>query len=325
MDNAYAKGKKLFWGDYFQYTPTGVNLARRAGKYITDGSKVQKGDLAFLYYSSLSRVGHVLAAYVVAVNHFNKTINIKSIEGNTSGAAYERNGGMVAIKEYTIGFSEIGGINKFNGFARPLYGNDTCTPDELIEVLEGEIGYIEKSSDKQLDSKTANAGGNNYTKYGRWYGCNGVAWCAQFQSWCGYMACKFHMEKAQTGWELQADNTWKYHQSGVYIKNQWQQISTLAGQQWFVFIGDGTMVTGWFGNDTEGWYYMNPADGAMLAAQWFETNGKWYYATKSGITAQNAYAKSTTPGIYCWLGKDGSWQKQWDTTEPNLMKYELAE
>lgn len=28
----------------------------------------------------------------------------------------------------------------------------------------------------------ANDGGNNHTKYGAWYGSNGVAWCAQFVS-----------------------------------------------------------------------------------------------------------------------------------------------
>lgn len=325
MDNAYAKGKKLFWGDYFQYTPTGVSLAKKAGQYITDGSKVQRGDLAFFYYSSLGRVGHVLAAYVVSVNQTKQTIYIKSIEGNTSGVAYERNGGMVAIKEYTIKFSEIGGKNKFNGFARPMYGNDTCTIDEFIEILEGEVGYIEKASNSQLDSKTSNSGDNNYTKYGKWYGCNGVAWCAQFVSWCGYAACKKHMEQTRTGWERQTDGTWKYLLNGEYIRDSWKEIATAAGKQWFAFVGDGTMVTGWFGNAEDGWYYMNPADGAMLSSQWFDINGKWYYATKSGLTAQNTYVKSTTSGVYCWLNTDGIWEEKWDITTPDLLKYELAE
>lgn len=325
MDNAHAKGKALFWGDYFQYTPTGVSLARKAGRYITDGSKVRRGDLAFFYYDSLGRVGHVLAAYVVSVNHSREIIHIKSIEGNTSGAAYERNGGMVAAKEYIIRFNEIGGRNKWNGFARPIYGDDTCTADELIEVLEAEIGYIEKESNSQLDNKTANAGENNYTKYGKWYGCNGVAWCAQFQSWCGYMACKRHMERSGTGWERQADGSWHYRVNGVPVKNAWKEINTVSGLQWFVFSGNGTMITGWFGNEAGDWYYLNPDDGAMLAAQWFKVNGKWYYATKSGQTAKNTYVKSTAPDLYCWVGADGSWEPQRDTKTPDLMKYELAE
>lgn len=325
IENAYARGQKLFWGSYFQYTPTGVSLAKKAGQYITDGSKVRRGDLAFIYYESLGRVGHVMAAYVVSVNKAKKTITMKSIEGNTSGAAYERNGGCVAAKSYTIGFNKIGGKNRFSGFTRPMFGDETCTVDEFISVLEGEVGYIEKASNSQLDSKIANPGSANYTKYGKWYGYNGVAWCAQFISWCGYMACKKHMESKKTGWEEQPDGTWKYVLNGGYLKNTWKQIATAAGVQWFVFDGAGTMITGWFGSDIDGWYYMNPADGAMLASQWMKVNDIWYYATKSGLLAKNTYVKSTTPGIYCWINDKGVWEAQYDTSSPDLRKYELAE
>lgn len=55
----------------------------------------------------------------------------------------------------------------------------------LINVANAEVGYLEKASNSQLDSKTANAGRNNYTKYWRdlkpdW---NGQAWCAVYVSW----------------------------------------------------------------------------------------------------------------------------------------------
>ena len=55
----------------------------------------------------------------------------------------------------------------------------------LITTAEKEVGYLEKKSNSQLDSKTANAGSANYTKYWRdvkpeW---NGYAWCAAFISW----------------------------------------------------------------------------------------------------------------------------------------------
>lgn len=36
--------------------------------------------------------------------------------------------------------------------------------DKLIEIAKTEIGYLEKSSNSQLDDKTANAGTANYTK-----------------------------------------------------------------------------------------------------------------------------------------------------------------
>ena len=42
-----------------------------------------------------------------------------------------------------------------------------CYASKVVAILLGEVGYIEKKSNAQLDSKTANAGYNNYTKYAR--------------------------------------------------------------------------------------------------------------------------------------------------------------
>ena len=54
---------------------------------------------------------------------------------------------------------------------------------KLTDVSKAEVGYLEKKSNKDLDSKTANAGKANYTKYGKWIGANGDYWCASFLSW----------------------------------------------------------------------------------------------------------------------------------------------
>lgn len=61
---------------------------------------------------------------------------------------------------------------------------------ELLKVAAAEIGYLEKTSNSNLDSKTANAGSNNYTKYGAWYGLNGpeAYWCHMFVSWCAWQS-----------------------------------------------------------------------------------------------------------------------------------------
>lgn len=58
--------------------------------------------------------------------------------------------------------------------------------DKLIQIVKNEIGYLEKASNSQLDSKTANAGENNYTKYWRDIkpDYQGQPWCAAFVSWC---------------------------------------------------------------------------------------------------------------------------------------------
>ena len=62
---------------------------------------------------------------------------------------------------------------------------------KMIQAAQGEVGYLEKKSNSQLDSKTANAGSNNFTKYGAWYdggSLQGQAWCDMFVSWCAAQA-----------------------------------------------------------------------------------------------------------------------------------------
>lgn len=56
----------------------------------------------------------------------------------------------------------------------------------VIDVAFNEIGYCEKNSCKDLDSKTANAGDGNYTKYWRDLkpSFQGQPWCNAFVNWC---------------------------------------------------------------------------------------------------------------------------------------------
>lgn len=61
--------------------------------------------------------------------------------------------------------------------------------DKAKELLDNQVGYLEKRSNANLDSKTGNAGYGNYTKYSRdvnnWglMGCQGQPWCATYQFW----------------------------------------------------------------------------------------------------------------------------------------------
>lgn len=74
--------------------------------------------------------------------------------------------------------------------------------EHVITIARNEIGYLEKASNASLDSDTANAGKNNYTKYARdldelnvYNGDkNGYYWCTIFVFWCFYKA--FGLEKA---------------------------------------------------------------------------------------------------------------------------------
>lgn len=70
------------------------------------------------------------------------------------------------------------------------------TASELVAIARAEIGYLEKKSSANLDSKTGNAGSNNYTKYARdlheagYYQANknGYEWCEVFNDWCHWIA-----------------------------------------------------------------------------------------------------------------------------------------
>ena len=68
---------------------------------------------------------------------------------------------------------------------------------KVILIAKNEEGYLEKKSNSQLDSKTANAGSANYTKYWRDIepSYQGQPWCAAFVSWCFMKA--FGLEKAK--------------------------------------------------------------------------------------------------------------------------------
>lgn len=64
--------------------------------------------------------------------------------------------------------------------------------NKVIDIALNEVGYVEKASNNNLDSKTGNAGSGNYTKYARdldnisFYNGkkNGYAWCDVFVDWC---------------------------------------------------------------------------------------------------------------------------------------------
>lgn len=65
--------------------------------------------------------------------------------------------------------------------------------EKVIATARAEVGYLEKATNSQLDSKTSNAGTGNWTKYARdldgigtvYNGKkNGYSWCDVFVDWC---------------------------------------------------------------------------------------------------------------------------------------------
>lgn len=81
----------------------------------------------------------------------------------------------------------------------------------------------------------------------------------------------------QTDKWVSVNNKWKYQLADrSFVNNQWKYIK----DRWYVFDGDGYMVTGWYLNSNGQWYYLC-GDGGM-AQGWQMVNDKWYFLDGSG-------------------------------------------
>ena len=89
--NAYQRGQAALCGDYFKSTPNGASQFKRAGRWYT---KPQAGDVSFYFSAEKNRIAHVgIVDGVIARD-------LEALEGNTSGAERDRNGGEVRKKRY---------------------------------------------------------------------------------------------------------------------------------------------------------------------------------------------------------------------------------
>lgn len=308
--NPHEKGKKALCGGYSEYTPTGKSYFVKAKRWHIHCPT--PGDVVYFYSEKMGRVCHV-GVVIESQKHLDGFFSFKTVEGNTSsGNGFNRNGGCVAIKEYK--HVKCGG--RINGFGSPNYGHGTCTADDVIKVTLAEVGYEEKASSANLDDKHANAGKNNFTKYGKWYGDNGAYWCQQFVSWCFYRACVEALERKgnPAAWLQQDNGDWMYRKpDGSFAAGEWAYISG----RWYVFDESGKMIKGWFYSGEE-WYYLGE-DGGMLSVQWFADGRCNYYLTSSGVMAKNAYVKAEMPVdgryMYYFVDSDGVWTPEKDTEQ----------
>lgn len=121
------------------------------------------------------------------------------------------------------------------------------------------------------------------------------------------------------GWNKNHNDKWWYADTpNSYVAGRW----ALIDGRWYVFDMKGYMIVGWFKQGPE-WYYLN-VDGAMLSGQWLDLNGKSYYLQESGLMAREAYIKSKDKNMYYGVGSDGVYKKEFDTTNPDLSKYQLV-
>lgn len=110
--------------------------------------------------------------------------------------------------------------------------------NKVIEIALAEVGYLEKKSNSQLDSKTANAGSANYTKYGRdmhkLYPSVmdfPAAWCDAFVDWCFYKAYGVANAKGLLGGNF---NDYTVASAQLYKnKNAWHSTPKVGDQIFF--------------------------------------------------------------------------------------------
>lgn len=117
--------------------------------------------------------------------------------------------------------------------------------DAVIKVAEAEVGYLEKKSNSKLDSKTANAGSANYTKYGR--DMHKIYpsvmdfpayWCDAFVDWCFYKAYGITNAKKLLGGNF---DDYTVNSAGLYKnKNAYYKKNPQVGDQ--IFFNNGVRI-----------------------------------------------------------------------------------
>lgn len=126
-------------------------------------------------------------AYVEVAFHDNK-IESDWIIKNTEEIAEAICKGICNYYGYT--YSKAGSTSTSTSIPT---NNSGKYASKVLQVAMDEVGYLEKASNSNLDSKTGNAGYNNYTKYARdldaigyFYNGpkNGYSWCDVFVDWC---------------------------------------------------------------------------------------------------------------------------------------------
>lgn len=121
------------------------------------------------------------------------------------------------------------------------------------------------------------------------------------------------------GWNISKEGKWWYAESPhSHIAGRW----ALIDGRWYVFDQKGYMIVGWFKQGPD-WYYMNPADGAMLSGQWLKLDGVDYYLTKSGVMAKSVYI--LTDGIYYKVDENGKLVEEYKSVPTDAESVGIAE
>lgn len=206
---------------------------------------------------------------------------------NSKREAKVLTGNDMTANEITRKTAHVGRVlpNSFGkGRLNGLWGRGSAKEQaaQVLKIAEGEVGYIEKASNSQLDDKTANPGANNYTKYGAWYGLNGpgAPWCAMFVAWCcskaGVSTSIVPKTASVSEFTSFAKNHNQFHSKSGYTPQPGDIIiygSSGSSHTGLVYGTDGSNVITIEGNTSA----TNGADGGKCQKKTVPLNNSWIY------------------------------------------------
>lgn len=128
----------------------------------------------------------------------------------------------------------------------------------------------------------------------------------------------------KSGWQKE-NGRWKFYlgDTGECIKNNWYKDAT---GRWAWFDGAGNAVRDTWYEYKGGWYYFG-TDCYMYSDQWIHYKGNHFFLTSDGSMAKSAYIKSKDPSskLYYFVNRDGIYQPNQDTANPDSSKYPLID
>lgn len=162
-------------------------------------------------------------------------------------------------------------------------------PEKVVQIALDQVGYLEKASSAGLDSKTANPGTANYTKYARDIDATenyfngkkqGQPWCTTFVNWCFVQAYGLKAAK-----ELLCQPMKSMAASCKYAIQYYQKADR---------------------------YRPNPELGAQIFFSWGHTGI---------VVAFDATTVTTVEGNTRSSNQEGVFKKQYSRTYPNILGY----
>ena len=247
--------KKISKDDFIHHGPHGggyglaqwTSAGRKQGlyEYIVEQKKKSIGDLNSqleYLYKELS------TAYKTVFNGLKKATSVREASDLVL-KKFERpknQGEEVQVKRADTGMYYY---NKYHKVAvNPTSSKNT--PQRVIDIALAEVGYLEKidGNIKYLFDKTANAGSNNYTKYGKEMHEIYPAvmdypayWCDCFVDWCFYKAYGVSTAKSMLCGNFDdytVNSAQLYKNNNAYIKRG--EGTPKPGDQ--IFFNNGTRI-----------------------------------------------------------------------------------